>query len=338
MITKNKVLTGLNQILGATTIALSLLIGGAQADDPYTLQEFRMKLHGPDYLHPSRDSLIGQYLAETKAETVIRSFYRAPEYSAFPPHELGPKRLVVAVSPATFETFKKYFTSKHFFYVLNEHGNHASFEGRMSNPGDIFHAEVMTHELTFLTGPRGTRIATPMILSSSEGDRVHKFFTLSSLDKDLARYPWKIVAKGGVAGIGEKFYSGKGAWATGCSTWLGNIPMGDELVDEYTFPSGDDGQEPVRQKLRPCKTDGFSDEVRKAVLDVWKVPGHKQLGEVLDPGANRRGEFENAGWTGLTFYGSAPAERVPVIFVFVQDASVGIDPNFEFSIEKFGIR
>ncbi len=319
-----------------TLTAIILFVGlqSTHAEENLTLNEVLTQLYGADQLNPSNDSLLGKYIKEANAQTVVRQFWRAPLGSVNPPHEYGPKRLIVAVSPQTFPIFKKYFSSEHFLYLLNEHGNFAAFEGKMSNPRDPWHGQVLDTEFTYRAE---SKMAIPMILDSAEGARARLFFKLSSLNRDLARFPWKLESSG-VLGVGGKPYSGHGAWATGCGTWIGNMPIGSELVDEYYFPSGDaDGTQPNSPALRKYKTPrDLDEETEKVLRQVWTVPGHQQLGEVLDPGANRRGEFDNAGWASFTFFGSASAERVPVIFLFVKDASTPIDPEFKFIIDSYG--
>ncbi len=307
-----------------------------------TLNEVQELFHGPDYLHPSADSLVGKYLAETGAATLIQPFWTAPENSIFPPRERGPKRLVVSVSPKTFPVFMKYFSSKHFLYLLNEHGTFAAFEGKMSNPNEVgWQAHVLDTDLAFLDQSNLSqsryvtnlpRIAAPMILDSNEGDRAHDYFELARRAPKVARKPWELKNAGG------KRYSTRGGWADGCGTWIGNMPIGNELVDEYFFASGDaDGTQPAHAKLIPFDVPAGLDAETTALLKkVWTVPGHKQLSEILDPQANRRGEFDNSGWTTYKFVGTATPERVPVIFYFVENAHKRIKPDFEFAMDRYG--
>ncbi len=298
-----------------------------------TLDAVLFQLHGKDYLQPSKESLLGKYIAETGAQTITRKFWRAPDGSRLPPHELGPARLIVPVSQATFPLFKKYFSSIHFLHLLHEHGNRVAFEG-MRSGGDNWSGQNLDVEFQF---PGNGKITSPMILSSSEGLRAKKYFQLARLfpgqyrdQSNLARYPWYL------RGAERGAYCGAGAWATGCGTWIGNMPIGDELVDEYYFPAGDaDGDGAIHPKLQNYVTKDLNlkPETEALLREVWTVPGHKQLAEILDKGANRRGEFENAGWTSITFLGSASPKRVPVVFLFVDDVKKKPDPEFYYSVD-----
>ncbi len=300
-----------------------------------TLNDVLDEIYGSDYLKPSPESLLGKYIAETGAKTVVRQFWKAPEGSVVPPHALGPKRLVVAVSEKTFAVFKKYFSSLNFLFLLNEHGNMAAFEGKRALSGDYWQGQYLSEPFTALSEGR---IAVPMILDDSEGLRARRYFKLGATPSAvvrrnthhgvLARYPWLLES----ATNAGNAYSASGAWSDGCGTWIGNMPIGNKLVNEYIFPSGDpDGKTPNRQKLEKYKDPtGYDAATIKLLRRVWTVPGHQQLGEILAPMSNRRGEFDNAGWASYTFLGAASTERVPVVFLFVKDVTRPLRGSFGF--------
>jgi hypothetical protein len=99
------------------------------------------------------------------------------------------------------------------------------------------------------------------------------------------------------------------------------MPIGDRLVDHYTFPgapAGDlyanhhiphvEGQSPEKYQradaaprvspLRPYPSEDAD------IKRVWSVPGHEQFSYVIGMGKNQeRGQFANPGWPLL---GSGP--------------------------------
>jgi len=137
-----------------------------------------------------------------------------------------------------------------------------------------------------------------------------------------------------------------------CTHWIGNIPIGDTLVSEYTLPGTEEyliknGQyvvkngiyqmkysAPVIAKLKPWEP---KDNKQELLTKIWKVPGNMQLSEVIgQKAANGRGEFASPGWVIRTLMGPTAQERVPVIFYVVNDHQVAIPdaPTFHYEQER----
>ncbi len=321
-------------VLSSALIVLSIPLCAPSViaeEKTLTLPEVASLVHGGDPLKPSAESLIGKYIHETGAQTLVRRFWTAPEGSLNPKRELGPKRLVVTVSDETFKVFKKYFSSKHFLFYLNEHAGYAAFEGRASRNqeyNDMWQGENLQVEFK---GVPLYHMVTPILLSSTEGARAENFFELAKRTSRIyrdnpARSPWYLKAKDGGG------YCSRSLWYAGCATWFGNMPLGDELVDAYYFDSGDgDGTQPLAQPLKDYETKIYDEETAALIRKVWTVPGHKQLSEMLNPMGNRRGEFDNGGWTTYHLLGGGSIERIPVTFFFVKDVRNPLNEDFNFA-------
>ena len=126
-----------------------------------------------------------------------------------------------------------------------------------------------------------------------------------------------------------------------CTHWIGNVPIGDTLVSEYSLP----GRETYNQSTRKYECAGVitklqpwepADNVQKLLKPIWKVPGNMQLSETIgEKAANIRGEFASPGWVIRTFMGHTTNSRVPVIFYIVNDhqAPIPETPFFKYEAE-----
>lgn len=314
------------KILNATSILIALMGFTSTTQTfaaPKNLNDAARELYGTNLKRPAPNSLVGKYLAETHAKTLVRRFLSAPEGNVTPPSRLGDEKLVVAVSPDTIDAFRKYFSVKNlliFFHEPREHTLITGFKGNRGMYGQ--HRDPIR-----FTAP--DTLLIPVLLSDAEGERTDHFFNLAELSFNLALYPWTLVD------ADQNPYSAASDFQD-CTSWFGNIPLGDQLVDQYRFPKRDDenGTQPHTQKLRPYSQilnfGPIPQEWNDAVRKVWTVPGRATLSEVLNQTtANFRGEFANPGWIAYTLLGSVKADRIPVIFIYVNDHEQPIDPNFD---------
>lgn len=306
--------------------SLALTVGSAHAYDSVdkkTLKEVGIELHGRNPLKPSKKSLIGKYLSETGAKTVTRKFLTAPPKSVNPPSKLGAEKLVVAIGEESFEKFKAKLSGKNYLYVYftpNAGTLYISFEGQYGNP-------VYSRRMSPLHFNSPGTLMVPILLDSAEADRVGAFIK-ASLNPNTHRYmesPWALQTKN------KTRYSASSAFQ-GCTHWFGNIPIGNKQVGSYFFPAGDedaDGTKPQTKELEAYEAPtGMNREDEELLRQIWTVPGRQQLGEVLAPGANRRGEFTNPGWVMYTLLGAVGTDRVPVVFLFTRDEKEAIPANF----------
>lgn len=290
-----------------------------------TVSDIARRTYGSSIHNPDPESLVGQYLRQTGAKSVVRRFLTAPPGTTLPPSQPGPEKLVVAVSAKTWPQFLSLFSTKNYLYHVHypqQSTLRVAFNGLMGT-----YAE---HRDRFQVGTAWT-LLIPILVSDSEGDRLITYFELGKRNYEFAREPWRFIDDQ------SQPYSPKDGW-NNCTSWLGNIPMGDQLVDEYIYASYNDvdGSRPNIQKLRPytrTKEGALSGEIGDLVRRVWTVPGHQQLAEVLGLRLpNLRGELANPGWMAYTFLGTVSVDRNPVVFVFVQDEQQPLDPNFDSRI------
>ena len=76
----------------------------------------------------------------------------------------------------------------------------------------------------------------------------------------------------------------------------------------------------------------LSIEAQALIHEVWKVPGHQLLGELLAPAAARRGEFTNVGWLTYNALGSIGTDRTPVVFYLANDEKAPLAADFPLNI------
>lgn len=281
-----------------------------------TLGETQDLYYGSDPLHPSPESLVGQYLAETGATTQIRRFSLGPEK----PGEFGPERLVVSVSAASYASYQKLFSRMDSFNVLG----HAYLiqNGKMTS---------YMHNGIDARMPSVGNILPTIILKTTEGQRVEQYLNLmvtARLTKGgmYATYmgnpvmePWLIDG-----------YCGTEVGYSNCTHWIGNMPIGDKLVRTYAFPALQEawGNPNLDKSPRIARLGSYQSDI-PLMNRVWKSPGNQQFGEVVGLGdANLRGDLANPGWVITTLIGPASAERVPVVFYIVNDHTQPIPENF----------
>lgn len=221
-------------------LVLALIATPAIADVQTELKKTATDFYGADFNEPAPESLIGRYLSETGAQTVVRSFLTAPEGSQMPLSKLGPKKLVVAVSARSFPAFAKYFFGSQLLHFVHSdvprHDYVGSYEGIRGTPWGGQHFE----EFKFT---RAGDFVVPILLTPDEGVRAHAYFELAKVDGNLAFFP------GALKNDKSEPYAASNM--NNCSAWLANMPIGAELVDHYDFWSGtNDGSSPSSSYLK----------------------------------------------------------------------------------------
>lgn len=313
--------------------------------------EFRQRFVGAGSAGFSGESLIGQYIAQSQAAATLVRFRRGfkaglntkgRELFLFDPDsELSDWRLVVPVSARSFPRFKRLVLSENVLLHLHTpaqgtlklaHRGLVGSYGRLTNP---------------IRMPEQGSFAPAIIFSTQEGQRLTQYFRLAEVS-GVAREPWHLPG-----------YCATGGYDS-CTHWIGNIPVGDKLVDRYVFPGAMDehaynsisrsearDRAPRNRLLRPYSSEDLAefddrssdhseDWFEALVRRVWRVPGRQQLAEVLGlQPQNLRGELANPGFVALSLLGPAKSERVPVVFVFVDDHREAIPKHFDWQISAY---
>lgn len=272
-----------------------------------TRKEVLELLYGSDLQNPDPQSLVGRYIMESGAQKLTRQFNVGPDSN-----ELGPPRLVVAVSEKSFPIFQKYFTRLEFLSVIGhafvvQNGKlnsymHVQEPLRASTPGNILPL---------------------LVLKTTEAQRAQQFFL--ALNKyhrggwfDIVKQPWL---------MGYCPQSGY----DNCTHWIGNIPVGDARVDKWSLPGLMDGPQKEQPRIGEVKPPQSDDPL---IQRVFKVPSNMQLSEVIgQKDSNLRGEFANPGWVIQTLIGPTGSEFVPIVFLWTEDHRKPVDPNFRPQFE-----
>ncbi len=294
-----------------------------QALGEVTLEQMQQVLHGGSPLEPKPDSLLGRYLAETGAATVVRRFPTGPRGT--PGLRLGPKKLVVAVSEESFAAFLKYFTRPEFLVHLHTPAQGTlmlAHNGKAGSYGDL------SDDLRL---PKLGTLLPHVLLQTSEARRVARFFELAKVNQSAALEPWN-----------NSPYCATGGYDS-CTHWFGNIPLGDRRVHSYQFPGRVDehasnsvSEDPsLDAKPRVSRLREYKNP-EELVHRVWQVPGHEQLAGVLDQmPANLSGEFANPGWVAHVLTGKVSIDRVPVVFYVVSNHRRKFSENFKLQIQAY---
>ncbi|MES2767661.1 MAG: hypothetical protein V4596_00830 [Bdellovibrionota bacterium] len=290
-----------------------------------TLKEVQLLTYGKNPLKPSPESLLGQYIAETGAQSIVTRFSLGPNRKNF-----GESRLVVAVSRSSFAKYLEFFKKTNFLiHVHTPHQGtlHVAQNGLFGSYGRL------QYQFRF---PRIGTIMPHILLSTTEANRSANFFKLGTMNEYLAQHPWELKSKDDVSYCARSGYSS-------CTHWFGNIPIGDKTVDGYKFPGRvdehADSEVPTgRQykKLVPYDVESMYAETAKLVQLVWKTPGNEQLASVLGlERQNVAGEFASPGFVAVSLTAAAPVERVPVVFLITQNHQAEIKPDFDPSIHAY---
>ena len=288
-----------------------------------SLAETQAMYFGSNPLAPSAESWLGKYISETGAATLVRQFETAPGSGDF-----GVARLVVSVDAQSMPAWIKYFGNEHFFGQLHT-PNQGTLLVTFNNHTASWSGANRTNAMRM---PTVDSFAPLMILSSTEGGRMERYFTYGK-DWDSfqrIRNPWE-----------NAEYCATGAYGS-CTHWFGNIPIGDRLVTEYKLPGwvdydpytppalrGPQDPSPRIETLNPYRR-AESDETLREVL---RYPGHEQLSTLMGLERQQLGaELANPGWVAISVLGHAPQSRVPVVFRFVADAKAPLAEDFNLMI------
>lgn len=296
----------------------------AQALSAMTLQDVQRRIYGEDPLHPSPESLLGQYISSTGAATLIRRFGSTATGGSSGQQNfsgpLGPERLVIAVSQESLPEYVQLFSAPYF--IVHAHGQnqgtlYVGFEGV---GGNIVVARPSSGTTSLLRYSQGA-IWPHLLLTTTEAGRVRRYFDLGGANTAFAKFPWQLPG-----------YCATGFFAC-CTHWFGEMPIGDRYVTEYAFPFDPSNRTP---RIAPLQNYPRISDPRLDFLthQVWRLPrAPMQLYEVLGlRDAGMEGEFANPGWVAIRLTGSAPVERVPFVFYHVADHRQPIPPDFPTSI------
>jgi hypothetical protein len=279
-----------------------------------------------------KDSLLGRYLAETNSKMQKNSFMANAKgiVSLAGSSKSGnPNRLIVPVDEKSFATFKKYFSTEQ-AYAVQGHGN-VLFGGKL-----LMNAQNLASK-----EPRFMTVNTPLpfvLLKTTEAARMERY--IKAVQKpnppaenggyagpwdNPARSPWNWVK----TADGKDYLSKKGSYNC-CTHWHGNIPLGDKGVTEIILPGPNN--KPITVTV--SRPDYSSSKSTKYVEDVWTYPMHEPISAILGLAQeNGQGNFASPGWVVGSLLTVAPQDRIPMVFIFTQDASLDIDPKVALNIE-----
>ncbi len=310
--------------------------------------ELGMLVYGGDPLHPAPESLLGRYMAETGATSVVRKFSKIPYAQggngAIPdPTQVGPDRLVVSLSEQSLAVYSKYFNNENFLVHLHTPGQGTLMIGHNKKTATY-------------GGDRGEfrlptigSIMPHILLGTTEAQRMTQFMLmLGHADQNvrsIAQQPWRLQG-----------YCATGAYSS-CTHWFGTIPLGDSPTDAYLFPGLVDQWASNRVHNDPAidampRISMLKDystfqgmtleqsaqffEQHPIIRRVWKIPGNQQLASLLGlMPENARGELANPGYVALSLTAAAKTDRVPFVFLVTADHHAPIAADFNPQISAY---
>ncbi|MFZ4715863.1 MAG: hypothetical protein ACOYL6_19225, partial [Bacteriovoracaceae bacterium] len=180
-----------------------------------THEEVAIMFHGGNPMQPSADSILGKFIAKHQAATLRRAFSHGPGYTTF-----GQEKLVVAVDATMIEDLKLLMADEHLFMHHHTPDQGTLFVG---HEGRGYHYGGSFEPAPYMS--KGTILPT-VFLSSTEAQRMAQYMKGLNNDntKTLVQKPWLTNTYCAVGGY------------TSCTHWVGNMPIGDEVVNAYTFP------------------------------------------------------------------------------------------------------
>jgi hypothetical protein len=301
-----------------------------------TVQETNLLLHGGNPQQPTADSLIGKYIAETGAQTVVRTFgqnlvNRAPD----PNGPQGEARLVVAVGPNSLEVFKKYFNRPELMYHAHGRGQGTLYVSHLGQSGSYSQVQRSGADTRLSDGA----IWPTIVMSTSEGGRARAYFDIAVSGSQASKTPWSLEG-----------YCAKGGYSS-CTHWWGEMPIGDRRVNELVFPGKIDqyastsisndpviDAQPRRQPLAQYQIP--ANTPRDAARRINRLFTYPQAGEQLAVMVGTEaqlvaGEWANPGYVAVSLVSRSTTERVPVVFYNVQDHRTPIQANFDTGISAY---
>jgi hypothetical protein len=228
-----------------------------------THEEVGLLLYGGNIKKPSKESLIGQYIARTGAKFSVKSFGRRPERSREdeygnvearpidPDSAHGPERLLVTVSESSLADFNELLVRPEL--MMHAHGANqghlrVAFDGQVGDYARIPRPASDPRQAGFQHQP-GHELRTSLdaiwptiLLSSSEAGRARMYFDIVTTARevtrpvdpnqphvanyfpDYSREPWELQG-----------YCARGGYSS-CTHWWGEAGIGDKRVKEWVFP------------------------------------------------------------------------------------------------------
>jgi hypothetical protein len=211
-----------------------------------------------------------------------------------------------------------------------------------------------------------------ILLKTTEAQRTRQIFdfarqvSASNYSQDLKEFilePWKLLK-----------YCKMGGYNS-CTHWVGNLQIGDIQVKNLKFPGKVDqyASNPVNSadpQIGPLRSyrkflEDFAKDILRYMDDeerpsvkaellkyiniiqrIYKYPrGQMQLSELLgdtsgtttnlEVQANVQGEYANPGYVATRLTGNVTTDRVPVIFLIVDDVTKDIPANFDPRIRAY---
>lgn len=266
--------------------------------------------YGEDSANPSPKSLLGQYLKESQATSIQRSFKTTENRNG----PQGPEKTVVAVSNDHVDLFKKYFARPEFLIPFG----HA----RMIHDGRIVGYSGPGGDLTRFPSSEFT-ILPALVLKTSEAQRAGRYLDLISKKEFLnwsgpAKAPWKLPG----------YLDGSGPYSC-CTYWNGGIPLMDETFTEMKVGSQRNHNGNV-VKPKTLKFLGPHKHPDPLLQEVWTYPSHGSLARLVGLENDRvDGVFANPGWVMVAYSGRMSNEFVPVVFVVKRTINGGLPTDFQ---------
>ena len=331
-----------------------------QALGKMTAEESLQALIGKHGIHNiDADSLVGRYLEKSKAkgtdvQTFVGTFQKGYAYEG-----RGSEKLFVSVDKNTIEALAQ-IVKNNPHLLIHKHVTKQDTLTMHYQNYDLTYSGHKPVEATLAEGYNvalglkdGNVLATgsivpAIVLSSLEASNVKNYFELGRLKMKYAKFPWAFVKTKNLDGkrVAET-YCAHGGYTT-CTHWIGEMPIGEKLVENYAFPGvqdihGDNKYDAFYADTKALRTkdlgtytkfknpDGKLFDVGNQTREdrlarmVWKEnAGHEQLWSVVgdeNARALQAAEWANPGWTVITLIARTKQDRVPVVFMMRDDAS-----------------
>ncbi len=327
-----------------------------------TAEESLVALVGPTGIHNlTGDSLVKRYLDLALAKgitvsTFVGTFKQGPNHK-----RRGEEKLFVSVDRNTISSLEKVIgANPHLFmhqHTPNQGTLYMRYKGRMNSYARY------GSETKFDMSPRGMHdynnsvntIIPAMVLSGVEASNVNNYFQLGALENKFAKYPWGFKYKDRSTKEIESYCKAGGY--SSCTHWIGEMPVGEKLVDSYSVPGQADehayGSGDTSKELRTQDVGKYnyftSNSVTEAIGNtkrphrlarlVWlEGQGHEQLWSVVgdkNARALSKGEWANPGWVLYSFLSRTKQDRVPVVFIIREDSQA---PLNEAELDRIAAR
>lgn len=280
-----------------------------------TLAEVSELYFGNDlYGSPSQESLLGQWVQTNGVQPIRRRFPETQGGQNVGPNT--PERFVIPIDATGLPSFQQLFNGPNWLSIIG----HA----RLVNGGKVFSFSDTSFSNYNVQGAGSILPVT--LLSTSEAQRLWGYAILMNKynvianwmhPNQLAHHPWDIPG----------FLTARNIYSC-CTKWIGDMPIGDALVEEYSFPGHRDQTLEVRARLQ---TYNHADPLVKR---IWTAPGHMQFSEMLGlKDAQIRGEFANTGWIYQILLTQADTVRVPFVFIWTANQKDALLPQFNYRHE-----